>query len=117
MTRRFAVGVVFLVVLAVLVVEAHSALPGRIQPLKLSKKNDFSILEPESLSYKEQEVWLCPYAFSSVPVNPSDAELQLLLQNLTRIIDNQFNYTQYGTYCLPLDIQNKGEKDPSNCGL
>ena len=97
MKGRFSSAILVATLLLVIVSAAECATKKGPQPLKLSSKNDFGILEPEHLDKTSQEVWLCPYAYSSVPVDPSNALLKEILQNFTDIINKQFNYTQYGT--------------------
>lgn len=105
MKGRFASAVVLAALLLAILSVAECATDKGPQPLKLSSKSDFGILEPEHLGKTDQEVWLCPYAFSSVPVDPSNPLLKEILSNFTDIINKQFNYTQYGPYRQPLSIQ------------
>lgn len=97
--RRSLVAVLFVMVVACSSVTAVSA----VKPLKLTSRSDFGILEPENLVNRHAEVWLCPYAYSSVPIEPTNPSLVQLLGNLTQLINSQFNYTQYGMFThLPL---------------
>lgn len=73
------------------------ALSAAEKPIKRSEKNDFEMLTAKQLELPGRELWLCPYAYSPVPLEASDPQLKRVLANLTQRFDSQFNYSKYGT--------------------